>query len=306
MVINITGGTGGTLTVPDSKAKLYIVFNNASDAVTVKTVSGTGISVPKNTKAILYSNGTDVVDVANYFSSLSLGSALPVASGGTGFTAQHTPVSAGVLVGDGAGGFSNTLVAPGTSGNLLTSNGTTWTSAAAPTSFVSGMLMPYAGTTAPSGWLLCYGQAVSRTTYASLFSAISITYGSGDGTTTFNLPDFRGRIAAGQDNMGGSAASRLTTAVSGVDGTTVGASGGDQRQQSHTHTATVTDPGHNHTFASVGAAGGAGNIQSGGGTVTTPPTSTSTTGISVANSTTGAGSSQNVQPTLVVTYIIKT
>ena len=141
---------------------------------------------------------------------------------------------------------------------------------------------------------------------SSLFSAIGSTYGSGDGSTTFNVPDFRGRIAAGQDNMGGSAASRLTTAVSGVDGTTVGASGGDQRQQSHTHTATVTDPGHSHTYTSVAGAGGGGNIQSGGGSSTTPSTSSQTTGISVANSTTGAGSSQNVQPTLVVTYIIKT
>jgi microcystin-dependent protein len=228
-----------------------------------------------------------------------LGSALPVASGGTGGTSI---TANSVVLGNGTGALGGNLVAPGASGNLLTSNGTTWTSAAAPTSFVSGMLMPYAGSSAPTGWLLCYGQAVSRTTYSSLFSAIGSTYGSGDGSTTFNVPDFRGRIAAGQDNMGGSAASRLTTAVSGVDGTTVGASGGDQRQQSHTHTA--TDSGHTHqqsyvTFANPATTGGGAAYGS-----TTTTTGTGYANISV--STTGAGSSQNVQPTLVVTYIIKT
>ncbi len=74
----------------------------------------------------------------------------------------------------------------------------------------SGMLAPFAGTSAPTGWFLCYGQAVSRTTYAALFTAIGTTYGTGDGTSTFNLPDLRGRTIAGVDDMGGSAASRLT------------------------------------------------------------------------------------------------
>jgi len=79
----------------------------------------------------------------------------------------------------------------------------------------SGMIAPYAGPsdgshTAPTGWFLCYGQAVSRTTYAALFTAIGTTYGTGDGSTTFNLPDLRGRTIAGVDDMGGSAASRLT------------------------------------------------------------------------------------------------
>jgi microcystin-dependent protein len=74
----------------------------------------------------------------------------------------------------------------------------------------SGMLAPFAGSTAPTGWFLCYGQAVSRTDNAALFTAIATTYGTGDGSTTFNLPDLRGRTIAGVDDMGGSAASRLT------------------------------------------------------------------------------------------------
>ena len=70
----------------------------------------------------------------------------------------------------------------------------------------TGMVVPYAGAVAPDGWLLCQGQAVSRTTYAQLFSVIGTTYGSGDGSTTFNLPDMRGRVAVGSDaNLGAAA-----------------------------------------------------------------------------------------------------
>lgn len=108
----------------------------------------------------------------------------------------------------------------------------------------SGVVLPYAGTTSPIGWLLCYGQTVSRTTYADLFAAISTTYGAGDGLTTFALPDFRGRIAAGKDDMGGSTASRLTAAGSGITGTTLGDAGGAE-----THTLATTQlASHAHTM----------------------------------------------------------
>lgn len=76
----------------------------------------------------------------------------------------------------------------------------------------TGMVVPYAGAVAPDGWLLCQGQAVSRTTYAQLFSVIGTTYGSGDGSTTFNLPDMRGRVAVGSDANWGCAAKRGETA----------------------------------------------------------------------------------------------
>lgn len=63
-----------------------------------------------------------------------------------------------------------------------------------------GMVVPYAGSTAPDGWLLCDGRTVSRTTYAALFAVIGTAYGAGDGSATFNLPDFRGRTAVGADS----------------------------------------------------------------------------------------------------------
>ena len=82
----------------------------------------------------------------------------------------------------------------------------------------TGTVVPFAGPSAPTGWLFCFGQTVSRTTYAALFAALGTTYGAGDGSTTFVLPDLRGRLPSGKDDMGGTAASRLTTAGSGVDG----------------------------------------------------------------------------------------
>lgn len=85
---------------------------------------------------------------------------------------------------------------------------------------MTGTVLPFAGSTAPTGWLLCYGQAISRTTYANLFAVIGTTYGVGDGSTTFNLPDLRGRIAAGKDNMGGSAAGVLTVTLTGTKAST--------------------------------------------------------------------------------------
>lgn len=96
--------------------------------------------------------------------------------------------------------------------------------------FLPGMIIATASAKEPPGWKLCYGQAVSRTgATAVLFAEIGTTYGVGDGSTTFNLPDGRGRVLVGRDNMGDTAAERITAFVA----TTVGNAGGaDQTSQS--------------------------------------------------------------------------
>lgn len=94
-----------------------------------------------------------------------------------------------------------------------------------------GMVLPYCGTSLPTGYLTCDGSAVSRTTYATLFSKISTTWGVGDGSTTFNLPNFLGRGLIG-DGTG-----------SGLTARTVADTGGTE-----THTLVESEmPGHTHS-----------------------------------------------------------
>lgn len=199
-----------------------------------------------------------------------------------------------------------------------------------------GSVTAFAGSTAPSGWLLCFGQAISRTQYSALFSVVGTTYGTGDGSTTFNLPDLRGRIPAGKDDMGGSAASRLTSGTSGITGTTLGAAGGDERvhqhthvQNSHNHTVSdpthahgVYDPSHAHTITTKAYAGGFANefpAQALYGATSSVASQYAGTGIGIygaytgisnvattaTNQNFGSGSAQNVQPTIVLNYIIR-
>ena len=95
-----------------------------------------------------------------------------------------------------------------------------------------GMMQIYAGSTAPSGYLLCKGQAVSRTTYARLFSAIGTTFGAGDGSTTFNLPDMQGKVIVGTGNS-----TKFTFGnTGGEENHTIT----ETEMPAHTHASTVT------------------------------------------------------------------
>jgi len=175
-----------------------------------------------------------------------------------------------------------------------------------------GTVFPYAGTSAPSGYLLCYGQAVSRTTYSALFAILGTTYGAGDGSTTFNLPDIRGRAIAGKDDMGGSSANRLTNADDGLNGDTLGATGGGETQTlvtgnlpPYTPSGTNTGGAASYTFSSASFSSGANVVQgtsisAGGGTPAqfTQPTFT---GNAQGGTSTAFGI---VQPTLILNYII--
>jgi len=226
-------------------------------------------------------------------------------------------------------------------------------SASVDAGWMAGDFKPTGRLTAPSGWLLCYGQAVSRTTYATLFAAISVSqsgntnsgsavvdtlssttglvagmpvsgsgipssttissvdsstqitlsqnatatatvtvtvapFGVGDGSTTFNVPDFRGRGLIGRDDMGGSAASRVTSGNSAIAGTRVGGSGGLETLMAHTHTVATKDSGTAGTTAAAMLANASAD-----GTIT--------------SSSTGTGASHgNMPPSMVVNWLVKT
>jgi microcystin-dependent protein len=165
----------------------------------------------------------------------------------------------------------------------------------------TGLIVAYAGPEAadppdydgiPTGWLLCDGSEVSRTTYVSLFQAIGITYGAGDTTTTFNLPDLRGRRPLGADNMGGSSANRITAAEADNLGQGSGA-------ESHVLVSGEM-PSHNHPITGyVGSGSGGADWQ-----LRITDGQVPASGF-ISTSTGGGGAHNNMQPYLTMNYIIK-
>ena len=193
----------------------------------------------------------------------------------------------------------------------------------------TGSIIVYAGSSAPSGWLFCDGSAISRTTYATLFGVVSTTYGGGDGSSTFNLPDIRGRVVAGKE----ASASLLTSALGGLNGNALGNTGGAQgitltSAQSglpaHNHSLTMNP--HTHTFTGIphshtgvndasapaylgsGLTAGVTNTQSTDPATAGGTNSTETTTGTIGNNTAVDASSAhaNVQPTIILNYCIKT
>lgn len=199
-----------------------------------------------------------------------------------------------------------------------------------------GIIESYSGSSVPSGYLFCNGQAVSRTTYSDLFAVIGTTYGSGDGSTTFNLPNLNGRSIVGKDSSnftalgatGGSINTTLTTAnipshshtvtaKGSVSSTFTGSSATTSSNGAHTHrTGISTSEAYKQTVTTSGNVAAAyweqnhSNTSSAGAhthTVTAKGTVSSTfTGSSATTSSVGSGTAfTNMQPYIVTNYIIK-
>ncbi len=309
----------------------WIIDNNTSGDFTVTClVSGqTGVAVAQGGSALVFCDGTDIlsgvaeaaataeVTVASATTTDIAGAASEfVAVSGTGtITSFGTGTSRKRFV-RATGAFlithnASSLICPGGQ-NIRAASGDTFVvifdsssnarihnyqrAAAPPQGLPIGFIGDWGGdSTAPTFWLLCYGQAISRTTYAALFAAISTTHGAGDGSTTFNLPDCRDRVRAGYGSMGGSAASRLTNQSGGVEGDTIGAAGGAE-----THVLTVAQLAA-HTHTSNDASSKTTDAGTDNGVITDVWRFTTST----ATSSTGSDSPHNnVQPTIIMPTII--
>ena len=299
MVLNVTGNNSAIYQViAPLVSKFYIVSNNTSGgyAITVGASTGSVVTIPNGITAQVYCDGS------TGFFSAQTGSAGNFTVNGnltsTGLTDTGNMSVGGNLSVTGTTTLIGTATAPTpTTGDNSTKIATTTFVQNSIANVPSGSLLMWPTTSAPSGYLNCDGSAVSRSTYSALFSLFGTTFGSGDGSTTFNLPNYTNRMPYG---------------------TTIGATGGsaDAVVVSHTHTATstVTDPGHVHNTTRGNGGGSNSDFFSYAGSTGAQSTDsrgmfTQTTGISVAtsNSTAGvSGTNANLPPYLGINFIIKT
>lgn len=178
-----------------------------------------------------------------------------------------------------------------------------------------GAMTLFAGSAAPTGWLLCDGSAVSRANYPALFAIIGTNYGVGDGSTTFNLPDLRGRVPVGVD--GSNASFNALNKTGGEQQHTLT----NSEMPSHDHSSPTGSTGvsHQHTlpfeWVATTTAGGAAtrvtdidNITGGSGTNSSGTTTVPTVSTSHTHSITpqgGGNAHENMPPFVTVNYIIK-
>ena len=297
LVVTGTNSAIRKVVAPLNQPKFYIVSNQTTGgyAITIGASSGTYITIPNGVTAQVYTDGTN-------FYSAQTGSAGDFNVNGnltaTGIS-DTGALSAASLSVSGAATFSTSPTAPtptvGDNSTKVPTTAFVQSALGTVNSVVTGALLMWPTTSAPTGYLSCNGAAVSRTTYSALFAVVGTTFGAGDGSTTFNLPNYTNRMPYG---------------------TTIGTTGGsaDSIVPSHTHTASssVSDPGHYHNFTSplAGPPNSGQSVRADANQATAYyNTASAVTGISVATTVNAAGVSPtgaNLPPYLGINFIIKT
>jgi len=293
MVLRVQGTNSGIyqVIIPSNQTKFYVVSNNTTGgyAITIGISGGSVISIPNGTTAQVYTDGT------NTYSAQTGSSGDFTINGNLTVTGNETEVgtlSASTLSVSNAATFAVGPTAPtATTGTNTTQLATTafvnTSIAAIPTPSVSGSIVMWPTASAPTGYLLCDGTAVSRSTYSTLFTLFGTTFGTGDGSTTFNLPNYTNRMPYG---------------------TTIGSTGGSADAVVVSHTHTITDPGHVHggIYTRVGSQSQYGSniysLMDGN----TSNTNSAFTGITGTNSAGVSGTNANLPPYLGINFIIKT
>ncbi|MBP2663747.1 MAG: exported protein of unknown function [Firmicutes bacterium] len=264
-----------TRTAADQSLQDQITVLNGENAFANVLVNGTTIAASSKTDTVELAAGTNIaltVDAENKKVTIAVdgkvasAEAADTAAACTKLAAARTIALTGAVLGSGSFDGSGDLSITTSAGSLA--------------SIPTGTILPYAGSSAPTGYLLCDGSAVSRTTYASLYSVVGTTYGTGDGSTTFNVPNLKDKFMLGK----------------GATYATLATTGGEA-----THTLTVAEmPAHTHTttFIRDQCSGTSGNAVFG-------DEERDGTNDITSGSTGGGGAHNNMPPYIVVNYCIK-
>ncbi|MCA3401382.1 MAG: tail fiber protein [Roseomonas sp.] len=244
-----SSNSGGLVALPAGTKDVFSVVDPAAREV---------IAIAGTANLALADLGNTVVFSGAAAATLNLPAVAAVASG-AGWLVLNLGSAALTLdpnASETINGQASIALMPGMTAHILRS-GAGWVAGIFGHGRLIGEYVQVAGPNLPPFCVWPNGQNLSRSSYATLFAAIGTTYGAGDGAISFGTPDVRGRALFGLDNLGGVAASRITSGVSGINAAALGNAGGDQRIGTHGHVA--TQAAHNHA-GSTDSRGGYGSI----------------------------------------------
>ena len=211
------------------------VFNMVTGALTATSFNGSGAGLTALNASNLGSGLIPDARLSGTYTDVNItGNAATASKWATPRTITFTEGATGSFNLDGSGNVSVALTVP-PAAHTHTIAQVTGLSAALLAAAPPGQVADFAMATAPAGWIKCNGAAISRTTYAALFAAIGTVHGAGDGSTTFNIPDYRGVFRRGLDEGRGLDPNRVLGSLQST------------QNQSHNHTATTGSAGvHSH------------------------------------------------------------